>query len=145
MYSLSIKSSANRNFHKIHFSNHRSLQNIDTQAPLKKFIKLLNDWRTVESGKVQIENEIYEFMIPIELDYDVASCNRLNHRRLLSYQIYYGVVGALEMHSMKGNRSEVQNMLQRFCQVLMNICANGNCAISSFSLGDMINDSFSAV
>lgn len=64
---------------------------------------------SLRAGKVQIENEIYEFMIPIELDYGVASCNRLNqnHRRLLSYQIYYGVVGALEMHSMKRNRSEI--------------------------------------
>lgn len=27
---------------------------------------------SIESSKVQIENEIYELMIPVELDYDVA-------------------------------------------------------------------------
>lgn len=41
---------------------------------VKEEIKLFND-RRVESGEVPIEIEIYELMIPIELDYDVATCS----------------------------------------------------------------------
>lgn len=64
----------------------------------------------IECSRVQIEKEIYELLLPAELDYYVAIV--LNHR-LLSYQIYYPVCGRFKAATVLQSRSE--NDVRKIC------------------------------